>query len=80
MFIRVHPWFCFIYFAESGATITIQNTPNLSTTMPNLAEKNVFDSGCSTFPPWASALKALSASASVFTVSASAKPSNFGLP
>jgi len=68
------------YFAESGVTKTIQNTPNLSATMPKRAEKNVFASGISTFPPPASALKALSASAYVLTVSESAKPSKFGLP
>lgn len=56
------------YSREFGVTKTIQDTPNLSATMPKRAEKNVFASGICTCPPSANAWKALSASASVGTV------------
>src|SRR5579884_2097877 len=69
-----------IYFAESGVTKTIQNTPNLSSTMPNFAEKKVLASGISTLPPAASAANAWSTSASVGRDNDSANPSNVGLP
>ena len=56
-----------VYFPISPGTLTIQSRPNLSVSMPNFGDQKVFASGMVTFPPWTSALKAFSASASVAT-------------
>src|SRR4051794_17521416 len=62
------------------STITIQPTPNLSDSTPNLGEKNVLPSGISTLPPSLRAANSRSTSASLFTASVSEKPLNSGLP
>src|SRR3954454_1695733 len=62
------------------STITIQPTPNLSDSTPNLGEKNVLPSGISILPPSLSAANSRSASASLSTARVSEKPLNSDFP
>src|SRR5699024_5821921 len=54
--------------------LTIQDTPNLSTSMPNDSEKKVLPSGMSAWPPLDNALNTRSASSGLATDSATLKP------
>src|SRR5262249_34665512 len=62
------------------ATLTIQQTPNRSSTMPKRGDQNVLASGIVTWPPSESAANTLSATSTSFNQIAKPNPLNSGLP